>query len=134
MNAIREHEHWQYLPWHQFLRAITKDGETPPPKTIPTERPAQTVMAYINEGRWIVDCPTGDGNALCVSAKDQLFWCSLCGNSTTRGQWLGIEFPPEKTEIERILLLRPMISNRNWRWPETVADLTQENRQRRLEV
>ena len=123
-DVIREHEHWQGMNWRQFVAAVVKPGEKAPP---PIAVPVNSIMAYVNEGRWIAECPSGDGMAFCVSSQQPIFWCPLCGNIANGGQWLTITFPPQKTAIERLLLFRPEGVNRNWVWPETVAGLRQEN-------
>jgi len=86
------------------------------------------LSAFINEGRWIAECPTGDGNAFVVSRNSDLFWCGICGNRTTAGSWIRVRFPPGKAAIERLLMHRPDERNRNWLPGETVANLARENR------
>ena len=112
------------MGWRQFVAAVVKPGEYAPPKVM---APVNSIRAYVNEGRWIAECPLGDGYAFCVSFRNPVFWCPLCGNKLNGGQWWEINFPPAKTAIERLLLLRPAVANRNWKWPETVADLAREN-------
>ena len=124
MDTIREHEGGQGCGWRQFVAAVVKPGEKAPPAVA---LPANSIMAYINEGRWIAECPAGDGMAFCASFREPLFWCPLCGNAANGGQWLNVAFPPQKAAIERLLLLRPAVQNRNWVWPETVAGLAREN-------
>jgi hypothetical protein len=75
-------------------------------------------------GRWIVDCPN------CNSAEfyfeDELFLCSLCGNSNIGGKVRKVKLPKERKKIEDTLGKRA-IQNRHWKEPETLKDLETEN-------
>ena len=80
------------------------------------------VRAYMNWGRWVVDCPAGCGGAELASSNR----CASCGEE------YRVDFPPERQAIERLLALRPetkkgVASHRNWRPGETLADLRREN-------
>lgn len=85
------------------------------------------VVAYVNEGRWIVDCPDCSG-AQYANRSDRRFMCNECANVTIGGLWRPVVWPPAKTEqsIEKALAPRPP-RNAHWLPGETVADLLAEN-------
>ena len=108
-----------------------KAGRGAPP-AIPSGELLKSVRARINQGRWIADCPTqGCGGALLVSVALPLFWCPYCGNAALGGEWLGVRFPGNKTEIESTLVKRPgwreRAVTRNWSPGETITALIREN-------
>ena len=81
---------------------------------------ADPVTAYVNHGRWVIDCDCGAGNS--VHPDWKLACCLECGAIRT-----NIVFPAEIREIERTLASRKRQANRNWRPGETVATLKAEN-------
>ena len=85
-----------------------------------------TVLARVNYGRWIADCPDCAGAELVEPGK--LFSCRSCGAEPRR-----VVFPDERGEIEELLLARPMAENRNWEPGETLADLRRENEEYLME-
>lgn len=93
---------------------------------------ALTAKAYISEGRWVVDCPCSlsDGtpcnSAQLASKSDRRFYCTECGNSEVKGQWIPVEWPAEEGEIEAEMMKRPRVENQNWRPGETLASLQRE--------
>jgi hypothetical protein len=95
---------------------------------------ARPIDVEVNHGLWIWRCPcthaalndqlSGGGMAF---LDCPLGWCPTCENAETVGRWRRLRFPPERTEIERVLALRPDPETRNW-WPgETLAELAAEN-------
>lgn len=96
-----------------------------------------SVTPYVNEGRWVADCPAGCGGALVVTNDPAIFICPDCGSPENGNNWYAVVFPPDKATIERVLLVRPSrrpdhARTRNWLPWETVADLKRENRARGL--
>lgn len=97
-----------------------------------------SVPAYINEGRWVAECPVdGCGGAILVSEKTPLFLCPECGSPENGNNWYAVAFPADKAVIERVLLKRPSrvpdrAKTRHWRPGESVDDLKRENRERGL--
>ena len=96
-----------------------------------------TVTAYINDGRWVADCPAGCGGALVVSERQPIFICADCGSPENGDNWYAVAFPAQKTSIERVLLKRPARApdrahTRHWLPGETVDKLKAENRARGL--
>lgn len=73
----------------------------------------QTVLAYVNHGRWIAECPRQFcNNAVKLTGGETTFRCLIkfegCGQEAT------IVWPPNAQEIWDALLLRPVPSTRNW--------------------
>jgi len=75
--------------------------------------------AYINHGRWVVDCDcNGAGFA---SRVWKTTCCFDCGAVYT-----DIKFPRNAEQIEKVLLKRQPV-NRNWKRGETIKGLLSEN-------
>ena len=78
-------------------------------------------FAYLNHGRWVLDCPHGCGEAwLLADIAEVDFSCTLCGlpvSGTTENH---------ATEIDRAVSGRSM-NNRNWYPGETLEMLRLEN-------
>jgi len=89
-----------------------------------------SVVARIDHGRWVVDCPARRCCAAQVAAEtDPRFFCHQCFNAGYDGAWLPVVWPDvgTRTEIETLLLLRPEPEQRNWRPGETVEMVRAEN-------
>jgi hypothetical protein len=82
----------------------------------------EAVVARVDHGRWIADCPCGAGNAVDVDAKIAL--CFGCGTVH-----LNVTLPDATSlrAIERALVARAHVKTRNWNPDETVDDLKREN-------
>ena len=80
-----------------------------------------TATAYLNHGRWVVDCPR-DGCPESHHADADLFVCANCGLTSK------VEIPVERAEIDRLTGLRPVPQTRNWQPGETLESLVEENR------
>lgn len=131
-DIIVHHEHWQALPMETFVAQLWRKAGL---GRLPTETRG-IVSAYINHGRWIVDCPARCGSAMVVSETDPRFLCVVCGNPENDA-WYGVAFPADKADIEAELLKRPardgfQAASRNWSPTETVADLRRENAEHAL--
>ena len=76
-------------------------------------------MAYLNHGRWVVDCPDPD----CAGAElaREVFVCSNCKRTTE------VEWPDDKSLIDNATAVRSVPQTRNWRPGETLDDLNREN-------
>lgn len=102
------------------------------PDLIPVALKARTAQAgasvpvVVNNGRWIVECPSGDGGAQMASREDRRFMCLECLNAEVSGQWRPVVWPADVAGIEAVLSQRGQ-ANRNWLPHETVADLQAEN-------
>jgi|TARA_R110002020_G_scaffold197348_8_gene398451 hypothetical protein len=65
------------------------------------------VHAYINHGRWVIDCECNGGGL--TSPTFKLSCCFDCGR-----RYVNVVFPKNAKKIERELLKRRDQSNRNW--------------------
>ena len=86
------------------------------------------LVARVNHGRWIVDCPWCR-SAQDVDPDDLVFFCLDCGSEAVDGKWCKVEIPASsrREKLETILAARPDARNRNWEG-ESVAELARENR------
>ena len=83
-----------------------------------------TAQAYVNHGRWVVDCPT----PYCNEAHHaEPTTCPGCGRT------YGPSFPAERVLIDAALSRRVVVETRNWIPGETVARLESENEAHRSE-
>jgi len=75
--------------------------------------------AYVNHGRWVVNCEC-NGAGL-TDRKMKITCCFDCGRVYT-----SVTFPKHASQIEKVLLERPDPASRNWSG-ETVQALLDEN-------
>jgi len=68
------------------------------------------VFAKVNFGQWLVECECGGAET--VHWDEPIFYCFSCGNYNNHGKPREVIFPTQKeiTEIEKLLLLRPVIT------------------------
>jgi DNA-directed RNA polymerase subunit M/transcription elongation factor TFIIS len=79
--------------------------------------------AYINHGRWVIDCPNCNGGVL---ANAEEVTCRDCGHT------YKVKFPEDKEQAEQVMSHRSVV-NQNWHPDtETLADLKAENALRGL--
>lgn len=90
--------------------------------------PGPSTPAYVNHGRWVVDCPDCN-NAQLACRTDRRFMCNDCGNIALGGLWRPVEWPANPQAIETVLESRPM-ENQNWVPGETVQMLAADNKHR----
>ena len=121
VDKIIEHEDWQDLNYRDFVAAAwakaRQRGRLPAFETA-----TETVKAVINNGRWVAECPTGDGCAFVVTKSEPYLICVLGPHGPYK-----VVFPANAAAIEAVLLLRPKPENRNWT-TENVTHLRRENR------
>jgi len=95
------------------------------PLVLNKEVSSKTLRANINHSRWIVNCP------FCNSAEflfeDKRFFCTECQNEEIEGKLYKVITPGNRLQIEALLEARP-IPNRNWKHPQTIDDLIEENK------
>ena len=81
------------------------------------------MTAYMNRGRWVVDCPDPDCSG--AGLADHVYVCGNCKRITK------VEWPAERAEVDRLVEVRPVPDTRNWRGPwnpdEPVEALRLEN-------
>ena len=87
-------------------------------------RSVAAVQPFVADGSWKVACASKDcGEHPLVSFPwGGLAICFACGAT-----YEGVPSPADRSEIERLLLMRPDLRTRNWLPGETVADLAREN-------
>ena len=90
----------------------------------PTD-PTATVAAYVNHGRWVVECPDCHGAQLACKT-DHRFLCDECGNVAVGNRWRPVEWPGNAAQIDRMLTNRP-IAHQNWSPGEAVELLAIDN-------
>lgn len=110
----------RYSASRKFMQAPAQDGVTD-----------GEIVAYVNHGRWIAECPDCAGAQL-VSELERRFWCLNCGNAAVNFAWRHVRMPQKRTAIEAELVIRPAARSeraitRNWLPGETVEDLQREN-------
>lgn len=138
-DRIVHHEDWQGVPLWEFMLGVwAAQRRRGWPRKPDEQAPGNiTTEARINHGRWLAECPQGDGGALVVSQEAPIFMCPSCWNAEHGGRWIRVKFPApkEKAQIEAALLQRPRtgrgaegIAHRNWEPGESVAALRRENR------
>ncbi len=122
--------HFKYKeagPYVAWLRGLAQNkGLTRASIKAQTEVDDSEVIAYVNQGRWVADCPTGCGGAMLLEPGEP-FMCGECFNEDIEGRWRRVVFPRQRRAIERLLELRRP-HNANWRPGETAEGLAQENR------
>lgn len=111
---IAIHGHWHRRDEDAFVPETTAD---------------QPILhAFVNDSRWLVQCPACSGAQL-ASFGDRRFFCIDCLNEHAGRQWLTVSWPTaeEQAEIEGLLLSRPISHTRSWKPGETTDRLRDEN-------
>jgi hypothetical protein len=88
------------------------------------------VRAEVNHGRWLVRCICGGAEE--AAWQEPVFFCLSCGSNGNDSYLTSVEFPKQREEIEKVLLVRS-IENRNWQPGESSSDLQSENREHGLD-
>ena len=83
--------------------------------------------AYVNHGRWVMDCPTPYCNEAHHAEPGQPVTCQGCSQTYTP------RFPPDAALIDAVLSRRVVVETRNWLPGETVQRLESENAEHRSE-
>lgn len=101
-------------------------GLAPDTATMAPADPGTEVATYVNQGRWVTECPDCAGAQLTVFA-DPRFICNGCGNDAVGNRWrvVTLPSPEDRAAIEAALALRPE-GNQNWRPGEPVGLLHEE--------
>lgn len=90
----------------------------------------RSVEAFVNDGRWLWECPVCRAAQVCAASDPRAF-CVECFNAGDG--WWPVEWPDAKTvtAAEHVLAARPSDRERNWRPSrESLRDLQTENLQR----
>lgn len=122
----------EYTAWVKARPSIKGYDSTIVKTHTEVDSTAAPAIAYVCEGEWIADCPSGCGAAMWLNDKLP-FMCGFCFNVELGGKWRPVLWPKERKGIEAVLGVRLMHNRRNWRPGETVAELADENRAHGLE-
>lgn len=90
---------------------------------------AAPAVAYVNEGRWVADCPTpGCGGAMALVRGAAGFLCGACLNVEAGYRYRPLSWPAAAViaGVEAALEARLLPGQANWRG-ERVEDLEAEN-------
>jgi|ETNmetMinimDraft_23_1059889.scaffolds.fasta_scaffold120158_2 hypothetical protein len=129
-SKILTHEDMFTLGYGKFIRGMAAKKSMHSPAQDGAEKVA-AVQAYINHGRWVIECPDCNG-AQIASEEERRFWCLGCGNASVNFAWRHVRMPRERADIEAVLLRRPAARSdkaitRNWLPGETLRELEMEN-------
>lgn len=96
-------------------------------------RPDAAVVAHVNHGRWLVECPLC-GEAQYAGYEDRRFLCISCYRLGDHQRWRPITWPTEGEVVTAEALLRPRPRRRrNWHPARQPLDhLARENAVRGL--
>lgn len=119
----------------EILRQMARMGVAMPPPTVvaPDAPPAYAKVNPLDPfeavARWIARCPDCPGGSSYVWIDGpHVMWCLACANQQIGHRWRPVVLPKERLEIERLLSLRPLSSQRAWVPGETLDDLLRDNR------
>jgi hypothetical protein len=79
------------------------------------------LYAHVSEGRWVADCPCCNAG-IAIHPEWPNAYCFGC-----HAAFSDIRIPSDWPEVERLLMLRPVPRNRNFRRHESVVHLIHEN-------
>lgn len=123
---------WFNLPWRAWLKGRilpqARRHQVSIPEGIADVEPA---VAHIARGAWLVRCPDCRGAE--YAWEEGEFFCMSCLNGKVGHKIRPSAFPPERKEIEALLMVRPLM-NRNWYHDESLADLEKENEEHKDEL
>ena len=91
--------------------------------------------AFVNHGRWVVQCPEcrlgwlvrPEAPHLLIEATQMADAVGIVHEACSCGATLTAQFPSERESIKATLAMRPRASQRNWTPDETWADLRIDN-------
>lgn len=102
--------------WHRF--------DVSPFPRLPSAAAQTARPVFVNDGRWLVQCPCG--GAQYASKTDHRFFCIDCLNATANGLWVAVTWPQYPGLIEAVLDVRPT-NQADWLPGETLSQLAAEN-------
>lgn len=113
--------YWQHLEKRYAGRGLGQ--MTPVYDDLKAGYVTESLAAFIDAGRWIVQCPTCR-SATVACCHDPFFMCTSCGNAGFDGRWVRVGFPDDKEELEAFLETIPgfrgSAPDRNWRPGELI--------------
>lgn len=84
------------------------------------------VVAEVNQARWVVNCPFCQAGGEMVDPADPRFFCLSCFNKENGSQWITVQFPSDRAEIEALIDTRLDDDWKNWHG-ESVQQLLEQN-------
>lgn len=113
----------------KYLKHINSDLSKLNPFTVdglPVLGGGEPVPAEIVHGVWTAVCPSCSSRAL-IRKESSVWFCLRCWDGES-GVFSSIVWRSEWDTVEKILLRRPNIGNRNAYSNESIEDLLQENK------
>lgn len=123
-------EYIEFVRGQEVSEAIRLVGGRVPLVT-DTDLSAVPAFAEVNFGRWIARCPQarcGGASYVWINGP-HIFLCLVCANLGIVGRYRPVIVPDNWQQIEAILFVRHVVTERNWIASMTVADLLLENHQ-----
>lgn len=122
-------DYWAWLVGRESVKgaaqAMGVDLATLP---MPSELAAgEPVHAYVNHGRWVVDCPDEHCGGASAAAPEWPFMCPACLNVKVSSLWREVAWPAELESIVMLLEQRDFPTQANWTVGEPVDQLLVEN-------
>jgi hypothetical protein len=94
---------------------------------VPTSmRADKPVKAFVNHGRWLVQCECA--SAALTSQTDKRFFCIECGNVIVAGAWRPVQWPEDAEQIEWLLTQRANDLQQSWNTDMPVDELRHRNK------
>jgi len=121
LGRVVQHEDTQPVSVQRFAANICQNRGW----DVPNEKAEGEVIARIDTGRWVADCPLGCGGAEMVSVHAPFFTCLSCGSG---GLWWPVVFPSNREAIEKELLKRRDVRSWSWNPDESVAVLRRQTK------
>ena len=83
------------------------------------------IEAYIAQSRLVADCPACNGS-MAANRDDEGFFCMTCHNYMNFNLPIKLKVSSQLSKVERELLKRKFVRNRNWGHPATQAGRKRE--------
>ncbi len=121
--------HGEYKNWDDFYHKhlnhyMTKRTQRNINPTDIADKPI--LEAEVNVGRWLVRCPFCAGAEM-IWEDSLIFMCESCWNKKVDYKFLKVKLPLKRTQIEKLLELRPNTINKNWLPNDTIKAIEAEN-------
>lgn len=108
-------------PSQQGFWRLHAQGFNPPGPDTPVTLQV-LAQAFIGNGAWRIQCPWCPGSNQFANPETQTkFVCTYCANAEVGFNWVGIEWPVDRDEIEEALIARQNPTRMNW-WPHEAPE------------
>lgn len=118
----------------EILQQVARMGVAlPPPSDVDPDAPpayaeVNPLDPYESVARWIARCPDCPGGTSYVwIAGPYVMFCLACCNASRGHKWRPVVVPADRLEIERLLSLRLLSSQRAWLPGEALEQLREDN-------